>query len=78
MSSSLSKPPMAGPSIADTLPSINFGFEELRERMNKFTVKFDAFIEQGRKRVLEERNQFHMSIAELEGKTPHSLAARGS
>ncbi|KAH7366788.1 chromosome segregation protein Spc25-domain-containing protein [Plectosphaerella cucumerina] len=66
MSSSLSKPPMAGPSIADTLPSINFGFEELRERMNKFTVKFDAFIEQGRKRVLEERNQFHMSIAELE------------
>ncbi|KAH6678879.1 chromosome segregation protein Spc25-domain-containing protein [Plectosphaerella plurivora] len=66
MSSSLSKPPMMGPSIADTLPSINFGFEELRDRMNKFTIKFDAFIEQGRKRVLEERNQFHMNIAELE------------
>lgn len=72
MSSSPSKPPMMGPSIADTLPSINFGFEELRDRMNKFTIKFDAFIEQGRKRVLEERNQFHMNIAELEGMTPHS------
>jgi len=67
LSSSLAKPPAAGPSAADSLPSINFGFEELRDRMNKFTVRFDAFIEQGRKRVLEERNQFHMNIAELQG-----------
>ncbi len=57
----------AAPAIADTLPSINFGFDDLRDRMAKFTAKFDAFIEQGRKRVLEERNQFHMNIAELEG-----------
>jgi kinetochore protein Spc25 len=35
--------------------------------MAKFTVKFDAFIEQGRKRVLEERNQFRMTVAELQG-----------
>jgi kinetochore protein Spc25 len=55
------------PSMAESLPSINFGFEELRDRMAKFTVKFDNFIEQGRKRVLEERNQFRMNIAELEG-----------
>jgi kinetochore protein Spc25 len=53
--------------MAESLPSINFGFEELRDRMAKFTVKFDNFIEQGRKRVLEERNQFRMNIAELEG-----------
>lgn len=58
------------PSMADTLPSINFGFEQLRDRMAKFTVKFDAFIEEGRKRVLEERNQFRMSLAELQGINP--------
>ncbi|KAL2156880.1 hypothetical protein VTH06DRAFT_2775, partial [Thermothelomyces fergusii] len=55
---STSRPPIGGPSLADTLPSVNFGFDELRDRMAKFTAKFDAFIEQGRKRVLEERNQF--------------------
>ena len=58
---------MMGPSLADQLPSINFGFDELRDRMNKFTIKFDAFIEQGRKRVLEERNQFRMNVTELQG-----------
>ncbi|EGR48118.1 uncharacterized protein TRIREDRAFT_78783 [Trichoderma reesei QM6a] len=56
----------AGPSAADTLPSIDFGFDDLRERMAKFTAKFDAFIEQGRKRVLEERNQFRVNMAELQ------------
>ncbi|KAL2265416.1 hypothetical protein VTJ83DRAFT_6516 [Remersonia thermophila] len=63
---STSRPPLGGPSLADTLPTINFGFDELRDRMAKFTAKFDAFIEQGRKRVLEERNQFRMSVAELQ------------
>lgn len=57
----------AAPSMADSLPSINFGFDELRDRMAKFTTKFDTFIEEGRKRVLEERNQFRMSVAELKG-----------
>ncbi|ODA82536.1 hypothetical protein RJ55_01043 [Drechmeria coniospora] len=51
---------------ADSLPSVKFGFDELRDRMAKFSAKFDAFIEQGRKRVLEERNQFRMNIAELQ------------
>jgi kinetochore protein Spc25 len=55
------------PSMADSLPNINFGFDDLRDRMAKFTVKFDSFIEQGRKRVLEERNQFRMNVAELQG-----------
>lgn len=58
---------MATPSVAETLPNANFGFDELRDRMTKFTSKFDVFIEQGRKRVLEERNQFRMNIAELQG-----------
>lgn len=53
--------------MADSLPNINFGFDELRDRMAKFTVRFDTFIEQGRKRVLEERNQFRVNVAELQG-----------
>jgi kinetochore protein Spc25 len=70
LSTSGMRPPLSSadaPSMADSLPSINFGFEELRNRMNQFTVKFDAFIEKGRKQVLEERNQFHINLAELQG-----------
>ncbi|KAK3680723.1 chromosome segregation protein Spc25-domain-containing protein [Podospora appendiculata] len=64
-SQSTSRQPQ-GPSMADTLPSIAFGFDDLRDRMARFTTKFDAFIEQGRKRLLEERNQFRMNVAELQ------------
>ncbi|ROW17061.1 hypothetical protein VPNG_01108 [Cytospora leucostoma] len=64
--SSQSRQTMVAPSVADSLPSINFGFDELRDRMAKFTAKFDAFIEQGRKRVLEEKNQFVMNVTELQ------------
>lgn len=56
--------------MADTLPNIKFGFDELRERMARFTTRFDDFIEQGRKRVLEERNAFRMNVAELHGTDP--------
>ncbi|KXL48114.1 hypothetical protein M433DRAFT_63402 [Acidomyces richmondensis BFW] len=52
--------------MADQLPSIDFGFNDLRERMAQFTMRFDEFIERGRKRVLDERNAFRMSLAELE------------
>lgn len=69
---STSRPPPTSLSLADTLPSINFGFDDLRDRMAKFTARFDAFIEQGRKRVLEERNQFRMNVAELQGTTSFS------
>lgn len=55
------------PSMADQLPSVNFNFEDLRERMSRFTARFDEFIDRGRKRVLEEKNQFRMSLAELQG-----------
>ena len=54
-------------SMADQLPSINFGFDDLRERMMAFTARFDDFIERGRKRVLEERNQFRLNVAEIQG-----------
>jgi kinetochore protein Spc25 len=69
-STSAMRPPLtsaSAPNMADSLPSINFGFDELRDRMAKFTTRFDNFIEAGRKRVLEERNQFRMNVAELQG-----------
>ncbi|KAJ9609576.1 kinetochore-associated Ndc80 complex subunit spc25 [Cladophialophora chaetospira] len=47
------------------LPTVDFNFDDLRKRMADFTVKFDAFIEQGRKRVLEERNEFRARLGEL-------------
>src|SRR5271154_1256513 len=74
LSTSAMRPPLSSahaPSMADSLPSINFGFDELRDRMAKFTEKFDNFIEAGRKRVLEERNQFRMNVAEIHGMIPH-------
>jgi|ERR1700733_618249 hypothetical protein len=59
------------PSYSDNpltqLPRVDFNFEDLRQRMNAFTVKFDAFIEKGRKRVLEERNEFRGRLGELSG-----------
>ncbi|GMF81365.1 unnamed protein product [Aspergillus oryzae] len=64
------RPPLTSadaPSMADSLPSINFGFEDLRNRMAQFTARFDAFIEKGRKQILEERNQFKIGLAELQG-----------
>lgn len=63
----MSRQTMAPPSVADSLPSVNFGFDELRDRMAKFTARFDDFIEKGRKRVLEERNSFAVAVAELQG-----------
>lgn len=64
------------PSMADQLPSINFGFDELRSRMNQFTARFDAFIEKGRRQVLDERNQYRMNVAELHGKQPTSRSRK--
>lgn len=61
--------------MADTLPNIDFGFDDLRDRMARFTDQFDEFIAQGRKHVLEERNQFRINIAEIHGTrlSPSSL-----
>ena len=66
----------SAPSMADTLPSVDFGFNDLRERMAQFTMRFDEFIERGRKRVLEERNAFRMNMAELEGQGSHTTTAK--
>jgi hypothetical protein len=55
------------PSMVDQLPSIKFGFDDLRDRMARFTQRFDLFIDQGRKRVLEERNHFRINMSEIQG-----------
>ncbi|ETN46649.1 uncharacterized protein HMPREF1541_00835 [Cyphellophora europaea CBS 101466] len=47
------------------LPSVDIPFEDLRKRMNEFTVRFDAFLEKGRRRVLEEHNEFKAKLSEL-------------
>lgn len=49
------------------LPNIDIPFEDLRKRMNEFTLRFDAFLEQGRKRVLNEHNEFKAKLSELQG-----------
>ncbi|KAI4761677.1 kinetochore protein-like protein spc25 [Aureobasidium sp. EXF-3400] len=54
------------PSMVDQLPSIKFGFDDLRDRMARFTQRFDLFIDQGRKRVLEERNHFRINMSEIQ------------
>ncbi|CAZ79241.1 unnamed protein product [Tuber melanosporum] len=60
----LSSPQATNHSMAATLPQINFGFEELKDRMARFTVRFDDFIEKGRRRILEEKNEFAKTIVE--------------
>lgn len=67
LSASMRAPSHDAPSMAGQLPSISFGFDDLRNRMNQFTARFDDFIEKGRRRVLEERNQFRVNVAEIQG-----------
>lgn len=77
LSTSVLRPPFSSadvPSMADSLPNINFGFDDLRERMARFTDRFDYFIAKGRKRVLEERNSFRINVAELQGMGPAQIA----
>lgn len=66
-SQSQSAPMSYSDSPLTQLPAVDFNFDELRKRMADFTVKFDAFIERGRKRVLEERNGFRARLGELNG-----------
>ncbi|KAI5809008.1 chromosome segregation protein Spc25-domain-containing protein [Peziza echinospora] len=55
-------PPVAN--LPPPLPVINLGFDELRERMNRFTIRFDEFIEKGRRRLLVEKNEFARNVTE--------------
>lgn len=53
--------------MATTLPQVNFGFDELKDRMARFTVNFDEFIDKGRKRIEDERNEFAKNVVEDKG-----------
>lgn len=55
------------PNIAAQLPNVNFGFDELKERMAKFTAAFDEFIEKRREKALEARTAFGRDLADLNG-----------
>jgi hypothetical protein len=55
------------------LPNVDIPFEDLRKRMNEFSLRFDAFIETGRRRVLEEHNEFRAKLSELQGSSLTSL-----
>ena len=49
------------------LPTVDIPFDDLRKRMAEFTTRFDAFIEKGRRRVLDEHNDFKARLSELHG-----------
>ncbi|KAL9108831.1 MAG: hypothetical protein Q9227_006488 [Pyrenula ochraceoflavens] len=65
--------PADASSIINTLPSIDFGFDDLKSRMAAFTHKFDAFIEKSRRQVLDDRNTFRARMGELREEQTHSL-----
>jgi len=69
--SSSARPPFTNTTtMADSLPALNFNFDDLRARMSEFTVRFDDFIERGRRKVLEERNLYRMRVADVQGINP--------
>ncbi|KAL0260661.1 kinetochore-associated Ndc80 complex subunit spc25 [Diplodia seriata] len=59
------------PSMADSLPSVNFGFDSLHQHMSAFRTRFDDYLAQGRRRMREEKNQFRLNIAEMQEDQRH-------
>jgi len=47
--------------------SVNFAFDDLKAKMNRFTIRFDKWTQSQRERVLKERNEFAKNIAENRG-----------
>jgi len=46
---------------------VNFAFEDLKAKMNRFTIRFDKWTQNHRARVLKERNEFAKAITESRG-----------
>jgi kinetochore protein Spc25 len=46
---------------------VNFAFDDLKTKMNHFTIRFDKWTQNQRQRVLKERNEFAKSITESRG-----------
>lgn len=47
--------------------SVNFGFDDLKAKMNRFTIRFDKWAQNQRERVVKERNEFAKMISESRG-----------
>ena len=62
----------ASPSVASFAP-VNFSFDDLKTKMNRFTIRFDKWTKNQRERVLKERNEFAKAIAESRGNTTYSF-----
>jgi len=54
-------------SVAPFAP-VNFGFDDLKAKMTRFTVRFDKWAQVQRERVLRERNEFAKTITENRGR----------
>jgi kinetochore protein Spc25, fungi type len=51
---------------------VNFAFDDLKAKMNHFTIRFDKWTQNQRQRVLKERNEFAKNITESRGiQQPH-------
>src|SRR5271170_3244349 len=48
---------------------VNFAFDDLKAKMNQFTIRFDKWTQNQRARVLKERNEFAKAITESRGIT---------
>src|SRR5271155_1819127 len=46
---------------------VNFAFDDLKAKMNRFTIRFDKWTQNQRARVLKERNDFAKAITESRG-----------
>lgn len=46
---------------------VNFAFDDLKAKMNRFTIRFDQWTQNHRTRVLKERNEFAKAITESRG-----------
>jgi hypothetical protein len=72
------------PALEQMLPLLNFGYDDLRERMVSFSSRFTKFMEQSRKNSLETKNEFNKRIGEDKGisifflkKRKHSIMVVG-
>jgi hypothetical protein len=46
---------------------VNFAFDDLKAKMNHFTIRFDKWTQNQRERVLKERNEFAKNMTESRG-----------
>ena len=65
-SSSINMTETASVSVAPFAP-VNFAFDDLKTKMNRFTLRFDKWTQSQRERVLKERNDFAKTITESRG-----------